>query len=166
MSTKIKYLLGLLEDLVGKQDALHRRFVRSWERYEETGEHSFLVETAFYLNQLYTGYERIFTEVAKTFGEDVDSMHWHRELLERMKISIAGVRPAVVKEETARCLDELRSFRHFFRHAYDVDLDPEKVGFVVKKAFRLRELWAEDCLAFRKFLAGLLERNRPRFPSD
>ncbi|WP_342669563.1 hypothetical protein [Desulfovirgula thermocuniculi] len=75
-----------------------------------------------------------------------------------MRLSLEGLRPALIGEETFRCLNDLRSFRHFFRHAYDMDLEPEKVELVVKKALRLKELWANDCRAFTDFLRELIRR--------
>jgi uncharacterized protein YutE (UPF0331/DUF86 family) len=73
-----------------------------------------------------------------------------------MRLSLEGLRPALISEETFRCLNELRAFRHFFRHAYDTDLEPEKVELVVRKALKLKDLWAGDCRAFKEFLRALV----------
>ena len=40
---------------------------------------------------------------------------------------ITGVRPALFTEGLAGRLNELRGFRHFFRHAYDSELHSERV---------------------------------------
>ncbi|ACX51653.1 hypothetical protein Adeg_0503 [Ammonifex degensii KC4] len=155
MREKVLLLLGEIKDTSRRQARLYERLEQSWQKYQKFGDYGYLVETAFYLNQLYTGYERIFREVAEAFENAVNNQHWHRSLLERMRLNVEGLRPALISEETFRCLNELRAFRHFFRHAYDVDLEAEKVALVVKKTLRLKELWAADCQAFTDFLSRL-----------
>lgn len=49
----------------------------------------------------------------------------------------------------------MRAFRRFFRHAYDTDLDPEKTALVVRRALRLKDLWARDTRVFKEFLREL-----------
>jgi len=159
MKEKILLLLSEIERADGRQAGLHERLERSWERFLQEGDYSLLVETAFYLNQLYSGYERVLLETAEVFESSLDSMSWHKSLLERMRLDLEGIRPAFISEDTCRCLNELRAFRHFFRHAYDVDLEAEKIALVVKKASRLKELWAADSAAFRAFLRRLAAKS-------
>jgi hypothetical protein len=148
MKERILILISEIEDANRRQASLYDRIDRSWERYQENTGYSHLVETVFYLNQLYSGYKKIFYKVAEVFENTVDTLHWHKSLLDRMRLSIEGLRPALLSEEAFHCLNELRAFRHFFRHAYDIDLEPEKVALVFKKAQRLKEQWAADCRAF------------------
>lgn len=42
-----------------------------------------------------------------------------------------GVRPAVLPDELKPLLNELRSFRHVFRHSYEFQLDPLKLNALV-----------------------------------
>ncbi len=56
-----------------------------------------------------------------------------------MSISIGGIRPNLISEESLSLLSELRAFRHFFRHAYTYELDAKKVKLVLEKALKLRE---------------------------
>ncbi|NLG85253.1 MAG: hypothetical protein GX493_11755 [Firmicutes bacterium] len=156
MKERILLLLSEIEDLNRRQAGIYDKFNQSWERYQKNGDYGHLVETAFYLNQLYSGCEKIFSEIAGVFENTIDDARWHKSLLERMRLAIEGVRPAFINEDTFGCLNELRAFRHFFRHAYDTDLDPEKVALVVKKALRLKDLWARDTRAFKEFLRGLV----------
>lgn len=149
-------MLSEIEDANRRQDRLYERLERSWRRYQATAEYSHLVETAFYLNQLYSGYERVFESVAQVFGNSVGGPERHKSLLERMRIHVKGIRPALVGDEAFGCMNELRAFRHFFRHAYDVDLDPKKVELVVDKALRLKALWAEDCRGFVRHLEKMV----------
>lgn len=56
-----------------------------------------------------------------------------------MTLHIEGVMPALLSEETFKILDELRSFRHLFRHAYE--LKYEKLKPVVESADKLRAIY-------------------------
>ena len=75
-----------------------------------------------------------FQEIAKTFENKVeDPAKYHRELLKRMYMDIPGIRPKSLSLESYHALDELRGFRHIFRHAYDYELDPERVDSLKQK---------------------------------
>ena len=100
---------------------------------------------AYQLHNLYCAFEDLFKIVADSFENRIeDRTRYHRELLWRMRISIEGVRPALLSEESYRLLDSLRAFRHFFRHAYSYELDPRKVALVVEDALKLRELYQQE----------------------
>lgn len=45
--------------------------------------------------------------IAKHFENTLEDSSWHRELIERMKIEIPGLRPAVITSELEEPLDEL-----------------------------------------------------------
>ena len=74
------------------------------------------------------------------------------ELLKRMTIEVKGVRPPLLSKEVYRILDELRGFRHVFRHAYSYELDPEKVIQLAEKALKLEEAFRRDIEAFKEKL--------------
>lgn len=78
-----------------------------------------------YLHDYYCGLEKIFINVAKSFGENLPSgSQWHRVLLEDMSLNITGVRTAFINKKTLMKVDELRGFRHVFRNAYGFSIDP------------------------------------------
>ena len=104
------------------------------------------------LHNLYCAYEELFEIVARYFENQVEPERYHADLLRRMKLNIPGVRPALISEETYALLDELRRFRHFFRHAYGVDLDPERVEGVAKKAVELEDRFEGDLSNFLRLL--------------
>jgi len=88
---------------------------------------------AYLLHNLYCSLEDIFQEVAKTFENKVeDPAKYHRELLKRMYMDVPGIRPKLLSRESYCTLDELRGFRHIFRHAYGYELDREHSQFFVK----------------------------------
>lgn len=116
---------------------------------------SSLESLAYQLHNLYCSFEDLFKIVANFFENRIEERaKYHRELLWRMKISIEGVRPAVLSEESFRRLDALRAFRHFFRHAYSYELDPKKVALVVEDALALKRLYATELDYFLKQLGG------------
>ena len=84
------------------------------------------------IHNLYSLLENYALRVAKTFENDLDRDTWHRDLVKRMTIEIATIRPAVWDRGLARHIDELRRFRHAFRHVYDSSLDPEKLMIAQK----------------------------------
>ena len=65
------------------------------------------------------------------------------------------IRPQVFSEDTYHCLDELRAFRHIFRSAYSVTLDPERVALVLRRAKELQALYLADLVVFKRFLKSL-----------
>jgi len=111
---------------------------------------------AYHLHNLYCAFESIFQRIARTFGEETsEQAGWHAELLYRMGLDIAGVRPRVLSDATYDCLDELRRFRHLFRSAYRLRLDPDRLALVYKKARSLQRLYPPDLERFFAFLDEL-----------
>jgi hypothetical protein len=77
----------------------------------------------YLLHNLYTVFESIFKNIARTFGNTPgENQTWHASLLRRMTLEIEGVRPRVIGSECYHALDELRRFWHLFRHAYTLEL--------------------------------------------
>lgn len=78
--------------------------------------------------QFYTALEDLLKQVAKSFENNIDDLgSFHKELLIRMETEIPKIRPAVLSKESFVLLDKLRAFRHFVRHAYDVELDHQQL---------------------------------------
>lgn len=68
-----------------------------------------------------------------------------------------NIRPPVISETTHRCLNELRAFRHFFRHTYDYDLEDEKFSIVASKTKELKKTSKPDLEKFLQFIDQLLK---------
>ena len=109
---------------------------------------------AYQLHNLYSAFEQVFEEVARFFENRVDEARYHADLIRRMQLEIRGIRPALLSEATASDLDELRRFRHLFRHAYATDLDPDKVASLADKVPGI-------CRAFEQDFEIFLTRLRP-----
>ena len=86
------------------------------------------------IHNLYSLMENNCFRIAKFFKNNISDKSWHKELLERMKLNIEGVRPAFLDEETYYLLDDLRAFSHLFRNLYARPIDADKVLLIQKKS--------------------------------
>ena len=108
----------------------------------------------YQLHNLYCAFEDLFKIVAETFENHIqDKTKYHMELLKRMTLSIEGVRPQLLSQESYILLDNLRSFRHFFRHAYSYEIDVRKVRIVLDDADKLREMFKKNVEIFLEILS-------------
>jgi hypothetical protein len=111
-----------------------------------------MILIAYRLHNLYTAVENIFLNIARTYENQLDDMgRWHTQLLERMRLDLMPLRPHVIDRAAYHALDELRRFRHLFRHAYTVQLDPDRLRLVLQKARQLREIYQQQINQFLDF---------------
>jgi hypothetical protein len=61
-----------------------------------------------------------------------------------MTLTVEGVRPAFLSKNSFALLDNLRAFRHLFRHAYSYDLDERKLRIVLEDVEKLRYLYQHE----------------------
>lgn len=147
-------LILLRGEIEGQTKEIEKIYLRIEER-RVTKESSNLESLAYQLHNLYCAFEDLFKTVADYFENNIDERKkYHRELLRRMFISIEGIRPAFVSEESHKLLDSLRAFRHFFRHAYTYELDPKKVNLVLEDGLKLKSLYLEDIKIFLQKLGA------------
>ena len=111
-------------------DALDKALAR-FERADVAGYEA----CAHHLCRFYNVIEQMCLRVAKAFDNSIDDeKRWHGALLNRLAIPIAGVRPALVPSELKQPLSELKAFRHMIVHAYELELDPDKLRLLLKYA--------------------------------
>lgn len=128
-----------------------RKEFASWSEQET-------VFLAYLLHNIYSAFEELFKQIAKTFENQLDdSGRYHAELLRRMALEIHKIRPAFLSFPSLEVLEELRRFRHLFRHAYDFDLMPERIDGLAERVEGARSNWEEDAARFRRFLMQLIE---------
>jgi len=142
---KIAILKAELEAQAGE---IEKIYVRLDERSKKKGKAA-TESIGYQLHNLYCAFEDLFEIVAKTFENNIhDKGRYHLELLKRMTLAIEGVRPSLLSQEVFVLLDNLRAFRHFFRHAYSYDLDERKVRIVLSDAEKLRKFYQDDISKF------------------
>ncbi len=87
-----------------------------------------LVLVAVNVHGYYTALETALERIARVIDDHVPTgPGWHTELLAQMRVEVPALRPAVVSASILPELHELRRFRHFFRNAYVLELDPARV---------------------------------------
>jgi len=112
---------------------------------------------AYQLHNLYNTCEDLLKLVANAFENHIDDQAgWHRGLVQRMSLTIEGVRPAFISPEALPHLNELRSFRHFFRHAYNTPISVPRLLLVLDEARAAYPLLQRDVEAFIAHLRALL----------
>lgn len=118
-----------------------------------------LIAVAYRLHNIYCGCENIFRNIASAFENSIEAdSGWHAQLVRRMTLDLSPLRPAVIDDEAAACLDEMRRFRHLFRSAYGIDFDPQRLGLVLAQSQKLRPIFAAQIERFLKFVVELLTR--------
>ncbi|MFH1985720.1 MAG: hypothetical protein ABIL58_28125 [Pseudomonadota bacterium] len=114
--------------------------------------------TGYQLHNLYCAYEDLFKLVVGFWENNVSSNGgFHINILKRMMAEIEGVRPPLISAESYSHLDELRGFRHVFRHAYTYHLDDERVGFLLRRVIAHKECVLTDINAFRDKIRNLVK---------
>lgn len=103
---------------------------------------------AYQIHNLYGAYEELFEIVADFFENEIKGAKYHSDLPGRMKIEIEGIRPALISEESFCAFDELRRFRHLFRHAYNMELDPKRVEKMVALTLGIRSKFKTELDTF------------------
>ena len=74
------------------------------------------------------------------------------ELLENMTLDLPGVRPPLLRIETAYALEEFLRFRHLFRNLYGFELEWPKIRSLLD---RLPETWSAVEVDLERFVAFL-----------
>lgn len=136
--------------------ALDRQFQLIAERTGERGDA--VAATALALHFCYGAVEAILERVCLAVeGELPSGRDWHRRLLEAAGLELAGTRPALLTAETLRLLAQLRGFRHFLRHAYGAEIDPDHVARLAAVALQLQPVLATDLDALDAWLGSVAD---------
>jgi len=112
-----------------------------------------LIVNAYRLHNLYTAFENVFRNIALAFENALDDRSgWHRQLLERMRLDLSPIRPAVIDDAAYVALDELLRFRHLFRSAYSARLDAGRLALVLRAAEDLRPIYRPQIERFLEYV--------------
>ncbi len=153
MKERIAILLGYIESQRAVIHAIYDR-IETLKPLDE----SQTIHSAYLMHNLYNAWEDMFKEISVCFENNVErSSGFHKNILLRMKISIPGIRPQILSDGSCDLLNEMLGFRHVFRHAYNYNLDPERLQQLRKKIINGRVQIENDLDVFHSHLKGLLQ---------
>ncbi len=113
---------------------------------------------ALRVHRWYTAIESTIARIERVFGVEPRGGDWHAELLRGATLDIAAVRPPIVAPGLLADLRDVMRFRHFFRHAYAVELDHARLLAVAARCASVRQRLDDGFASFDTFLAALIER--------
>jgi len=142
-------LKARIEDELCSLERICQGMREALERAGEAPEEYDVRAVATYVDDFYTGCERLFEQVAVQLdGNLPGGADWHLKLQRQMTRPVPEVRPACISAELAERLDPYRRFRHRVRHRYGFELDWEPVR---ELAEGMPALLAELRVALREF---------------
>ena len=98
-----------------------------------------LAGVATLLHNFYNGIENIIKQILKYKTVSIpQSASWHKEMLNAAELY------SIILPSTKITLAEYLAFRHFFSHAYALDLYPQKMEPLVKNIADVLNLVKED----------------------
>ena len=124
LKAELRADMVVLDELEGKYRLIHAKLAMIQpDEFDYIG-------LAYTIVNLYNLMENYFLRVAKCFENNIDRLNCHKDLVRRMALDIDGVRPALLAMVDVALIDELRAFRHVFRHIYQSELDVDKLKLV------------------------------------
>ena len=153
MNTPLRGLTERIRQELVELDQVVTRLLEAWQRARRSGDDFYLDSVALNLHGFYSGMERIFERLAETLdGSLPKGENWHQVLLVQMSKEVAGIRPAVISQQTLKRLDEYRGFRHVVRNVYTFHFDEAKLEKLVLGAGDTFAQVRAEILAFAGFL--------------
>lgn len=111
------------------------------------------VDLHSYYTMLENLVERIIVDLEGRAPRGPDS---HLALLRHAMRALEGIRPAIFDPACLDSLDELRRFRHFFRHAYALDLSFTKMRRALDPFGALHSAVGQGLREFAAFLRAMI----------
>jgi hypothetical protein len=157
-------LSRLATELAIDLEALHARHAEVSTLLDAAGRERPLGRTellvvAVNLHGWYTCLETALERIARLLDQTVPTgAAWHTELISQMQVEVRGLRPAALPASSVRELRELRRFRHFFRNAYVLDFDPERLGVGAADLRRVHQPVTQQLEALLAHIQAVLDR--------
>ena len=152
-------LRALLAEVSADRQALdaHVKYLKQALATKEM-DHGTNALVAVSLHHWYSALESIWERIARAFeGLPERDERWHQDLLHVMTLPIEAVRPAVIRAELGSDLREILGFRHFFRHAYVVSFDRERLERAALALTRAHPAVSEDLDRFAETIRRALD---------
>lgn len=149
--SRLRHEIATDQRLINRQADDINQIIDTW--HETSIERPYLVFLAAAIHAYYTGLETLIERIARQLDQNVPhGDKWHKSLITQAFIELPEVRPAILPDHLERDLNALLSFRHFFRHAYGLELEPK---FVEEEAKRILRIHPEIQNALQSFIAFL-----------
>lgn len=133
-----------------------RELLQNWSTWSH--DPGGLARAAVALHAWYTGLETLIERVLRQLDRGLPAGDAsHRDMLFQATGEIPKVRPAVIPAELVDDLLELLAFRHFFRHAYAVNMDSSRLEGQLSRLVRIAPQIEESLNQFDAFLESALE---------
>ncbi len=111
-----------------------------------------LESLAYQIHNFYGAVEELLKIIATHFENNInDTSRWHSLLLKRMTQPIENIRPALLSPKSYDFLNNLRAFRHFFRHAYGVSLNYFQLIDNLDRVMLVKPLLDQEISDFLKY---------------
>lgn len=134
----VAILTRLRQELLEDREAMSARVSEMNEAAARLDATPWASHAAVALHGWYTALEAALERVARTLDEEVPrGERWHRDLLSQVTVEVPGIRPAVLPRTLIPELLEVLGFRHFFRHAYGVALEPDRLRAELERVRRI-----------------------------
>lgn len=147
----------LLRDLAEDRRAMATHASEIERLLPRSGDSGEAAQLAVALHHYYTAFEGALQRLLLHFdGELPAGPDWHRGLLREAARSIEEVRPSLISPIVAQEYAELLRFRHFFRHAYAVTLDWQRLGALGRDVASTHGMATADLDAIARLLAAVL----------
>lgn len=154
----VAVLTRLRQEISEDREAMSVRLAELDEAASRLDESPWASHAAVALHGWYTALEAALERVARTLDGDVpQGERWHRDLLSQVTVEVKGVRPAVLPRALLPELLELLGFRHFFRHAYGVAFEPEKLRAEIARVLRIASGVVDALDSLDEYLADTID---------
>lgn len=150
---RLRHEISVDERLIRRQVSDIEQSIATWK--ETPIERPYLVYIAAAIHAYYTGLEALIERIARQLDQDVPhGDKWHKSLITQAFIEIPHVRPAIFPDHLERDFNALLAFRHFFRHAYGLELDPKLVEDEARRILRIHPETQDAIQRFVSFLTA------------
>ena len=138
-----KKIVAEFELIIETLKELEKTFVRPEQTVIE------LMAIAGFISNVYHGIENVLKLTLKSQKTNIppDSATSHKDLL------FIAREHHIINENLFENLDEYRAFRHFFIHAYGLNLDPQQLNPLAKRLPKI-------CQSFRTTITKILNEQR------